>query len=987
MKKLRCLFLNADTLTNKLPELELLIQDQNPHIIGINEVLPKNNKREVYKEEFIIKNYELLFDSNTINNTGRGSLLYIHNSLVSKQLHVSIINETTKEPESFEEAVIAEINLNAKDKLLCGVFYRRGESTEENNDLLTKTLLELCNKKYSHVLFMGDFNLPNIDWENWNTKYTSPDKFENKFIECLRDCFLFQHVSDYTRQRGNNNPSLLDLILSNEENMVKNLEIKAPLGKSDHSILEFEFQCEDTNEAPRIKTLYHKANYSKIIEELNVNWEEEFDKYPDDVERQWEYFNSKYNQAVSKHVPKKIMTVNGKQHKKFAIPLSEKNLKLLKKKNSLWSKMRKGLADDEHQLRYKKLTNQIRMLTRKGKRTMEKNIARKSKANPKEFWRYAQTKLKTKTGIPDLETKTPNGSKKVTTNDQEKADTLQDYFSSVFTTETIDDLPPFNYRKFNNELKDITFTEDMVKKKLQILKVNKSPGPDQIHPRVLHEIKDAICKPLTYIFNTSLKNRTLPKDWKKANISAIYKKGKKSLPNNYRPVSLTAIVCKIMESIIRDAVIKHMKTNNLFSDKQFGFLSGRSCMLQLLKVLDIWTQILDQGGTIENIYCDFMKAFDKVPHRRLVYKIERYGINGNILGWMENFLSNRTQEMIINSSKSKPANVTSGIPQGSVLGPILFVLYINDLPDEVDKETFIFLFADDTKAFRHIKSGQDQIQLQIDINKMVDWSNLWLLKFHPEKCIMMSIGKEPDQCFNYTMEGHTLNYTTCEKDLGVQIDNALTFDKHINGAINKANGVLAVVKKTFECLDKEIFLHIYKALVRPQLEYASSVWAPHLIKHIDAIEKVQMRATKLVPKIGKLKDYEERLKKLKLPTLSYRRCRGDLIQVFKLTSETVGFDKSLPAFFDESHTTNLRGHPKKLFVSRWKKDIRKYSFNQRVQTIWNELPDEVINQEEVINFEKALDKLWSNQPLLYDKYKASIDTKLYPKVRVVHKFS
>ena len=269
-----------------------------------------------------------------------------------------------------------------------------------------------------------------------------------------------------------------------------------------------------------------------------------------------------------------------------------------------------------------------------------------------------------------------------------------------------------------------------------------------------------------------------------------------------------------------------MKENNLFSDKQFGFISGRSTMLQLLKVLDIWTEILDQGGTIDSIYCDFMKAFDKVPHKRLIYKIERYGIKGNILGWIEDFLSNRIQEIVINENKSKPANVTSGIPQGSVLGPILFVIYINDLPEVVHKDTFIYLFADDTKAFRHIKDQQDQIQLQKDIDNMVKWSNTWLLKFHPEKCIMMNIGSRTDPTFDYKMEAHTLNYSTCEKDLGVFIDNKLNFDKHISSAINKANRIMAIVRKTFDNMDKEIFLSIYKGLIRPHLEYANSVWSP-----------------------------------------------------------------------------------------------------------------------------------------------------------------
>jgi len=227
-------------------------------------------------------------------------------------------------------------------------------------------------------------------------------------------------------------------------------------------------------------------------------------------------------------------------------------------------------------------------------------------------------------------------------------------------------------------------------------------------------------------------------------------------------------------------------------------------------VLDIWTEILDQGGTIDTIYCDFMKAFDKVPHHRLLFKVEQYGIRGNILGWIKDFLSNRTQEIIINENRSKPANVTSGIPQGSVLGPILFVLYINDLPEVVDKDTFIFLFADDTKAFRQIKTQQDNIQLQKDIDNMVAWSNIWLLKFHPEKCIMMALGNRSDSDWDYTMDGHALGYSQCEKDLGVFIDKSLSFDKHINHVINKANRIMGIARRTFECMDEEIFKYIYK---------------------------------------------------------------------------------------------------------------------------------------------------------------------------------
>ena len=227
--------------------------------------------------------------------------------------------------------------------------------------------------------------------------------------------------------------------------------------------------------------------------------------------------------------------------------------------------------------------------------------------------------------------------------------------------------------------------------------------------------------------------------WKHAKVTAIYKKGPKTKPQNYRPVSLTCILCKVLESIIRDHITNHMKENNLFSDKQFGFITGRSTTLQLLHVLNKWTEILDQGGSLDTIYCDFMKAFDKVPHRRLIHKISKYGIKGNILGWIDSFLSNRTQLVAVGAAESSRSNVTSGIPQGSVLGPLLFVIYINDLPEVVDKNSHVFLFADDTKVSRQIRTDADQIILQKDIDNLKIWSDTWLLKFHPDKCVSMTI--------------------------------------------------------------------------------------------------------------------------------------------------------------------------------------------------------------------------------------------------------
>ena len=224
-----------------------------------------------------------------------------------------------------------------------------------------------------------------------------------------------------------------------------------------------------------------------------------------------------------------------------------------------------------------------------------------------------------------------------------------EFFTSVFTREPDGSWYLPEPIKAGHKL-ELEITKESVLKILNKLKISKSPGPDALHPRILFEIRDEICEPLSIIFNTSLRTGVVPQDWKSANITAIYKKGSKKIAGNYRPISLTCIVCKLMETLVRNSLVEYMKKNNLFSNQQYGFISGRSTVLQLIRVLDRWTEILDKGGSIDVIYCDFMKAFDKVPHRRLIEKLEYYGIGDPLLSWIRAFLSNRKQRVAVNGT-------------------------------------------------------------------------------------------------------------------------------------------------------------------------------------------------------------------------------------------------------------------------------------------------------------------------------------------------
>ena len=421
-----------------------------------------------------------------------------------------------------------------------------------------------------------------------------------------------------------------------------------------------------------------------------------------------------------------------------------------------------------------------------------------------------------------------------------------------------------------------------------------------------------------------------------------------------------------MERLIRDHLMEHLKINNLLSNKQYGFISGRSVSLQLLTVMNDWTKIMDKGEAVDVIYLDFMKAFDKVPHRRLIHKLRGLGVHTQIIRWIENFLTERTQTVVYNGHSSAAKMVDSGIPQGTVIGPASFLTFIDDIADDIDSH--IYLFADDTKVYRSVSHLEDCNRLQTDVDRLDAWSTKWLLHFNQVKCKVMTIGNS-DTHYDYHMtkqDGTVIKVerSSLERDLGVLVDEHLSFSEHIHKISCTATGIMAVIRRTYTDLDADCFLLLYKALIRPHLEYCATIWSPYKMKDIETIEKVQKRATKQVKGLHSL-SYEDRLRKLDILSLRFRRCRGDMIEVFKI----------LHGIYDESITTELltvmegsitRGHHLKLCKQQCRLDVRKYNFLMRIVNPWNSLPDEVVSAPTIVSFEAKLDNVWQNQPMKYN---------------------
>ena len=403
-----------------------------------------------------------------------------------------------------------------------------------------------------------------------------------------------------------------------------------------------------------------------------------------------------------------------------------------------------------------------------------------------------------------------------------------------------------------------------------------------------------------------------------------------------------------MEKCIKEEMMKHIIKYEIIKDSQHGFLPGKSCLTNLLEFLHYCHKNVDKGTPVDVIYLDFSKAFDRVPHSRLIYKLENYGFNKNIIAWIKDWLNCRVQRVVLNGSFSDWSDVCSGVPQGSVLGPLLFILFINDI--DVDIINRLSKFADDTKLFGEASSAEQVLLLQQDLDNLFKWSEDWLMMFNISKCKVMHFGKN-NMHANYVLGGETLSTVNEEKDLGIIVQNDLKVSSQCIKAVKNSKRILGLICRNFTNHSADIILNLYKTMVRPHLEYCVQSWRPHFKQDIVLLEKVQKRATKLIEGFKDI-EYGERLKLTGLTTLETRRLRGDLIEIFKMLK---GFDKVDTTSLFTFATSNTRGHDLKLYKGGVLTDIGKFSFPYRAISEWNLLSSDIIACNSVNTFKNKID--------------------------------
>jgi exonuclease III len=935
--RLKCFYTNIDSILNKRDELLSVIHRVQPDVICVNEILPKNFRFGIQVSEIKIDGFNCFTNLESESPGKRGIAMYVREQYKAQQV------ELNSEHRTAVESVWTEIKLQENDSLLIGTMYRSPNSTKDNDEQINKVLKDMS-KNRSHFLVVGDFNFPELDWIDG----TSPPSVRHKatmFMDTVRDAFLHQHVVQPTHYRAEQNATLIDLILTNEESMVKNIEHRAPIGKSHHQTLIFEFVCYTSRNTSgaQTKLSFKNGDYSSMRKEfVTTKMNEKLQGMT--TQQAWDTLAEEILRLTDKHVPK----VNLGRIKKKPLWLNEKTMAKVKKKSEAYKRYMETREGKEY-LQYAKARNQAKKACKQAVKDFEKEIAKTAKTNPKAFYSYFKSKLKTQEGVADLKDSDGN----VASTDEQKANILNSFFCSVFTHEDKSSIPGCGISQGLSFLEDMDIEEDKVKKLLKTVNVTKSQGPDCIHPRILQELADELAAPLTYVFKTSLNEGVLPAQWKWANVTPLFKKGSKSKPENYRPVSLTSIPCKLMEKLVRDELFKHLDSNEILTKCQHGFVPNRSCVTNLLEVLDKWTESLDNSIPVDAIYLDFAKAFDTVPHERLLHKLENYGVSGRIKDWIKDFLFKRQQRVKVGGSMSEWAEVVSGVPQGSVLGPVLFAVFINDLPDVV--ESFCSMYADDTKIYRQVDSPEESSILQKDLDSLVEWAEQWQMNFNASKCKVLHLGRK-QQKFTYNMrnkDGNQMNLesTECEKDLGIHIDSDLNFSKHTETQVNKANRILGMIRRSYEYIDSSTMKLLFCALVRPHLEFASTVWSPRYEKDKILIEKVLRRATKCVPGMSEL-EYEDRLKAMQIPSMSYRRIRGDLIEMYKFTHNMYNCEN--PFEFHASEQT--RGHSFKLLKQRCKTTLRQQYFSYRVLETWNSLDEKIVTATSINAFKNAIDR-------------------------------
>lgn len=904
---------------------------ERPDIILVTETWCNNT---VQSAALAIAGYQLEDDlrrdrADTTRGVGGGLVVY-------SRLGLKILSVDKFEKIGFNQ--LCAFHIVTTSGPLCVILtYRPPSSGADNTELLCEVLKNVD----TDTILIGDINMPGVDWERGRGEGAA-----RGLVDVIQQEGLQQLVRFPTHTKGN----ILDLVITNCADKIIDIKDAGRLGKSDHCMLNIRVLVEWSGSLGQANRLnWRRANYPKMRQELEgVKWDTEL--WSRSVEEAWRYLVGEINNSVKRHVPEHKL-----RNKVQPSWMTTEIMRLIRQKKRRWHVV-KLHNTRENMEEYQRVEKAVKTKIRNAKRKIERDLVRNPGKNNNKFTRYIKSKTKSRSAIGPLVDE--NG--RTLVENKEMAEALNRYFKSVFTREDTSDIP-VPRREGCESMPETKIEKQEIRKAIKNLRTNAAPGPDGVTPGLMKELGEAMVTPLEIIYNRSLDEGAVPEDWKSANVCPIYKKGAKGAAGNYRPVSLTSVPCKVLETILKARLMTHLRDKGLIKNSQHGFMPARSCTTNLITFMDKVTELMDKGIAVDVFYLDFAKAFDKVPHQRLLRKLDAKGVGGKILRWIGAWLADRKQRVVVGSDKSEWETVDSGVPQGSVLGPCLFDVYIDDLEDEIreaELEVLVSKFADDTKGMKEMNCAEDRVKMQQALDSLCSWADKWGMAFNVSKCKIMHIGRNNPE-HEYYMNGERLAVTEEEKDIGVIVNKSLKPSNQCTKAGNVASAILKQILRNFHYKDRHTFVKLYKQYVRPHLEFATPAWSPWMAGDRATLERVQEKAVRAVAGL-KGRNYEERCKELNLDTLELRRVKQDMMEVYKMKmGEDLRYGVGmLPSVSSAGARTRTSADPLNLQKQYARTDVRKHSFGVRVVDVWNELRTETKNASTRALFKKMLDDEW-----------------------------
>ena len=900
-----------------------------------------------------------------------GALLFIHEDL-------PISCEATYD-EFYCQAAICTIQTS---KSIIASIYRPPDASFESTEKLLNFLSEYIHRAsaedHMDLIITGDFNMKGINWSDLTIRGSEHIKSAQALLKFMADHLLSQYVNMPTR-----NDNILDLFLTNNCNLPLHVSAE-DTELSDHRLLNVLTKQTLKPLPQQRKPIFHnhtfrnlrikKPNLEPIQDHLNsVDWdslraicsEEEFP----------ELFRLTILQVCQLYcAPKSTTKRRSKPTNKYVRErriLNRKRRKLTKRLAESKSNGKKeNQPTNPHQsakveAEISEIIDKIKSSI-KDQKESDENYAVKSVAdNPSFFFSYAKRFAKHPTTVGPL----IDNDGKLQQHPKKMADMLQEQYASVFTEPSESSVKP--PQQDTSILEDINFSKEDVVAAIKEMGEYSASIDEDIPAIILKNCAIQQSYPILLIWKASLKSSLIPQSYKNQTITPVFKKGSKAKAANYRPISLTSHIMKTFERIVRTAIVNHLKTNMLLCKNQHGFLKGHSCLTHFLKHIDTILHNFLSGHDTDAIYLDFAKAFDKVDHKILLDKLYAYGIRGNLLAWIKSYLSNRVQTVVVNGFQSNPAAVKSGVPQGTVLGPVLFLIYINDLHQCIN-HSLISHFADDTRILKAIKLSSDVGLLQQDLNKTINWAHINKMILHEDKfeLLIHTLSKSntmhelpySNQFFQYeTSDGTPIIASDTVRDLGIHIKPDLSWTPHINITANNARQLISWVLSVFKDRSQPTMMLLYKSLIRSRLEYCSALWNPSKQEDIITLESVQRNFTS---KIAGLSDfsYYERLKILNIHSLQRRRERFIIITVWKIINKVAPNDLNFEVIISPRRGIKLKVPPLHRDSTQRSSSLYEHSFAVVGPKLWNTLPQHLSTITNKCTFKTALSKYLSHIP-------------------------